>query len=93
MNERDFPHLVELPLPAGGFRSQSDDMLAFHRERGIWGEADHAPTSLQGGRVIEHSRRARIVFGDLKARHAPGGSPFGEPPEHHTGLTGWNAWM
>jgi hypothetical protein len=35
MNERDFPHIVELPLPSGGFRSQSDDMLAFHRERGI----------------------------------------------------------
>jgi hypothetical protein len=35
LNERDFPHIVELPLPAGGFRSQSDDMLAFHRERGI----------------------------------------------------------
>jgi hypothetical protein len=29
MNERDFPHIVELRLPAGGFRSQSDDMLAF----------------------------------------------------------------
>jgi hypothetical protein len=35
MNERDYPHIVELPLPSGGFRSQSDDMLAFHRERGI----------------------------------------------------------
>jgi hypothetical protein len=35
MNERDFPHIVELPLPSGGFRSQSDDMLAFHRECGI----------------------------------------------------------
>jgi hypothetical protein len=35
MNERDYPHIVELPLPSSGFRSQSDDMLAFHRERGI----------------------------------------------------------
>ena len=34
-NERDFPHLVELPLPPGGFRSTSEDMVAFHRERGI----------------------------------------------------------
>jgi hypothetical protein len=34
-DERDFPHIVELPLPSGGFRSQSDDMLAFHRECGI----------------------------------------------------------
>ena len=35
MNERDYPYIVELPLPSGGFRSQSDDMLAFHRQRGI----------------------------------------------------------
>jgi hypothetical protein len=35
MNERDFPHIVELPLPSSGFRSKSDDILAFHRERGI----------------------------------------------------------
>jgi hypothetical protein len=35
MNEQDYPHLVELALPPGGFRSMSDAMLAFHRERGI----------------------------------------------------------
>src|SRR5258708_15697001 len=35
MNERDFPHLVELELPPGGFRSQSLEFEAFHRERGI----------------------------------------------------------
>ena len=35
MNERHYPHIVELPLPSAGFRSKSDDMLAFHRERGI----------------------------------------------------------
>ena len=35
MIERDCPHIVELPLPSGGFRSKSDDILAFHRERGI----------------------------------------------------------
>jgi hypothetical protein len=36
MNERDFPHLVEVALPDDGF---GDNMLydieAFHRERGI----------------------------------------------------------
>jgi hypothetical protein len=32
-NERDYPHIVELLLPSGGFRS--NDMLAFHRGRGI----------------------------------------------------------
>jgi hypothetical protein len=27
MNERDFPHLVELELPSGGFRNKSLDGL------------------------------------------------------------------
>ena len=31
MNERDFPHLVELALPAGGFRSVFLEIDAFHR--------------------------------------------------------------
>ena len=35
MNERHYPHIVELPLPSAGFRSKSDDILAFHHERDI----------------------------------------------------------
>jgi hypothetical protein len=35
INEREFPHLVELALPSGGFRSRSSEFDAFHRERGI----------------------------------------------------------
>ena len=35
MNERDFPHLVELELPLGGFRSKSLELECFHRERRI----------------------------------------------------------
>ena len=35
MNEREFPHLVELKLPPGGFRSQNLEFDAFHREHGI----------------------------------------------------------
>jgi hypothetical protein len=34
-NERDFPHLVELALPPGGFRSTFLEFDAFHRERRI----------------------------------------------------------
>ena len=34
-NERDFPHLVELALPPGGFRSVFLDFDAFCRERRI----------------------------------------------------------
>ena len=32
MNEREFPHLAELELPPGGFRSQNLEFDAFHRE-------------------------------------------------------------
>ena len=35
MNERDFPHLVDLELPPGGFRNKSLEFYAFHRERSI----------------------------------------------------------
>jgi len=35
MNEREFPHLVELELPPGGIRSQNLEFDAFHREHGI----------------------------------------------------------
>jgi len=34
-NERDFPYLVELTLPPGGFGSIFLEMDAFHRERRI----------------------------------------------------------
>ncbi len=34
-NERDFPHLVELALPPGGFRSVFLELDAFHREQRI----------------------------------------------------------
>jgi hypothetical protein len=36
MNEREFPHLVELALQPGGFRSRTSKFNAFHRERGIF---------------------------------------------------------
>jgi hypothetical protein len=35
VNERDAPHVVELPLPEGGFGSRLDEFEAFHRLRGI----------------------------------------------------------
>ena len=35
MNERDYPHLVELVLPLEGFRSVLLEIDAFHRERRI----------------------------------------------------------
>jgi hypothetical protein len=35
MNERDFPHIVELALPEGGFGRTLDAIHDFHRLRGI----------------------------------------------------------
>ena len=35
LNERDFPHVVDLELPPGGFRNKSLEFDAFHRERSI----------------------------------------------------------
>jgi hypothetical protein len=34
-NEQDFPHLVELALPPGGFRSVFLEIDAFHHDRRI----------------------------------------------------------
>jgi hypothetical protein len=34
-NEREFPHIVEMAVPPGGFRAQLDSMYDFHRERDI----------------------------------------------------------
>jgi len=34
-NEQDFPHLVELALPPGGFRSVFPEIDTFHRDRRI----------------------------------------------------------
>jgi hypothetical protein len=35
MNERDFPHIVELALPEGGYGNRLEDFEMFHRSRGI----------------------------------------------------------
>jgi hypothetical protein len=53
MNERDYPHIVELPLPSSGFRSHSDDMLAFYRKRGK--ELDISRTPSKMGKVSPYS--------------------------------------
>ena len=33
--ERDFPHIVEIVVPPGGFGSKLDAMYAFHTQHGI----------------------------------------------------------
>jgi hypothetical protein len=35
INERDYPHMVELPVPHGGFGDTSWTIEGFHKEHGI----------------------------------------------------------
>jgi hypothetical protein len=60
-NERDFPHLVELPVPLGGFGQRLWQFDAFHRERGI-------PVRNGRGRQDEGQFFIRYCFAD--ATHA-----------------------
>jgi hypothetical protein len=69
MNERNFPHVVELALPPGGFRSRSSEFEAFHRELGNpirRGRGRHGTaTSVRGGWkfVAWQSTRLRLERG------------------------------
>jgi hypothetical protein len=63
INERDYPHIVELPLPPGGFRGQSAEIVAFHQERGI-------QQKLGRGRVQEGQWFVRYCFSDPAVAHA-----------------------
>ena len=65
MNERDFPHIVELPLPSGGFRSQSDDMLAFRRGRGI---EPRRGRGWHNDETLRNARPRRAAKGDVLPR-------------------------
>ena len=52
-NEQDFPHLVELGLPPGGFRSVFLEIDAFHRDRRI---------PVRRGRSRHEAEQSRIRF-------------------------------
>jgi hypothetical protein len=52
-NERDFPHLVELAFPPGGFRSVFLEIDAFHRDRRI---------PVRRGRSRHEAEQFRIRF-------------------------------
>ena len=82
MNERDFPHLVELALPPGGFRSRSDEMQAFQREHGI---------QIRRGRGWTEAEQFFVHFCFPSAAHADafrerfGGERLTTPPPHARG--------
>jgi two-component sensor histidine kinase len=61
-NEQDFPHLVELAVPPGGFRSVFLEFDAFHRERRIpvrRGRSRHEADAQ--GEIIGASKVARDI--------------------------------
>src|SRR2546429_7347790 len=63
MNERDFPHLVELELPPGGLPSQNLEFDAFHREHGI-------PIGRGRGRHEAEQFHVRFCFPDAATADA-----------------------
>jgi hypothetical protein len=77
-NERDFPHLVELALPPGGFRSVFLEIDAFHRERRIpvrRGRSRHEAEQLYIRFCFPDAATAdafRNRFGGECLTHAPG---------------------
>jgi hypothetical protein len=77
MNEREFPHLVELELPPGGFHSQNLEFDAFHREHGI-------PIRRGRGRHEVEQFHVRFCFPDAPTadafRERFGGTPLTSSP-------------
>ena len=57
MNQREFPHLVDLALPPGGFSTHIVDFDAFHRAHGI-------PTRRGRGRTELERFFVRFCFSD-----------------------------
>jgi hypothetical protein len=78
-NERDFPHLVALAIPPGGFRSVFLDFDTFHRERRI---------PVRRGRSRHDVKRSyiRFCFPDMATadafRNRFGGVRLTYAPEH-----------
>ena len=69
--ERDFPHIVEMVVPLGGFRQRLDDMYEWHRLRGI--ESHHGR-----GRHEDDRDFVRWCFADPEIAKSFAGE-FGEP--------------
>jgi len=63
--ERDFPHIVEITVPAGGLGKQLDAMYDWHRERGI--EVHHGIGRREEGRDIIRWCFADAITGDAFA--------------------------
>lgn len=78
MNEQDFPHIVELALPPGGFGDQLADFEAFHRQRRIpvrRGRGRHEATQSYVRFCFPDAATAdafRDRFGGERVTHGPG---------------------
>jgi hypothetical protein len=63
MNERDFPHLIELAVPPRGFQGQDVEFDAFHRDHGI-------PIRCGSGQQKEGQFYVRFCFPRADLAHA-----------------------
>jgi hypothetical protein len=52
--EKDFPHIVEMIVPLGGFAKKLDEMYEWHRTRGI---QDHRGRSRRDEKGRNYRRR------------------------------------
>ncbi len=76
MSNQDFPHVVELPLPSGGFGPCIIAINTIHRERAI-------PIGCGRGRNEGQQLYIRFCFADVAAAFAShfGGKWFGPPKQ------------
>jgi hypothetical protein len=70
MNERDYPHIVELALPDGGFGRELDAMHDFHRLRGI--ESRRGRRQRRDDREFVRWRFASVIDADDFAQQLGG---------------------
>jgi hypothetical protein len=72
-NERDYPYIVEMPLPEGGFGKTLDVMEAFHRDAVlnlIAGAAFAESAGTSAGGVLVMQRRQRHSASSLEELHS-----------------------
>jgi hypothetical protein len=77
LNERDYPHVVELVVPRNGFGQTLVAIMVFHRERGI--ETRRGRSKRRAGRNY-----CRWCFADAETAEqfrATFGSPIGLQPK------------
>ena len=79
MNERDFPFIVEMPLPGNGFGIKLHYMYRFHHERGLL----HRGGTRQRRDDQEYVRWCFKDEATVKAFRRKFGGSLLKPPDRH----------